>query len=703
MNFKLLAIVIVVAVILVIGVIYLAISSTLASLRNLPPPVVLKNATLSVYLANQSYSFYNHNASVVPYTLVGYASKNISSIIVNATLLEEQPPSSVYIVNSSGECYNCGNVRGLLSLIKQDLGYYGFGGEQFPVTVIRSTDLMSVQPYSVLILASGLMPIEIFRQVNGTRETVLQYLLNRHVSIVYAGGNLNNTISSGAGGITFGVSSVLNNQTSSVLNYIITCSSCVNQTAIAKSPAGYYFRNATFAFFASKTSGVATSFYGPATYENVLNGSITAFSNYPNSWTNQSDAASDIAKAVSQMFWLPRYSSGRVSLSVPTSGASGKVGVLPLDTPVPYTGSIQSMLAGAYGRIVAYTDRNYGAGSPDQLYTYLYYNPDIVHGGIISMPTTVVPGDPTTISIGIFLNATNGTVIQPYINIYSSNGLFMSSIPTSYIYSGGVTPQNSKDTLSFSKQVQLYVPPGAYTAAVFSNTRVEYASAAFNVSPIVITPLRYNLTNDSFLLSITSNKHSLNGGINYSITINRQYKTNGTLTNGTINYALPKGAPGFLGNLNFTISMLNSNFTYTIKNVPRPFLTGQNKQLLEVGVVGLIVFLIMILIKGPNRDEFFIDVPTMTEQKKTEIKLRSDELVNVFDKLNVYFHWVYMPLSRNEFRVGISTNIRYESAAVNLTSENLDKLLNRLVHMGKLAEMDGLYAPVEWIKKKATT
>lgn len=199
MNFKLLAIVIVVAVILVIGVIYLAISSTLASLRNLPPPVVLKNATLSVYLANQSYSFYNHNASVVPYTLVGYASKNISSIIVNATLLEEQPPSSVYIVNSSGECYNCGNVRGLLSLIKQDLGYYGFGGEQFPVTVIRSTDLMSVQPYSVLILASGLMPIEIFRQVNGTRETVLQYLLNRHVSIVYAGGNLNNTISSGAG------------------------------------------------------------------------------------------------------------------------------------------------------------------------------------------------------------------------------------------------------------------------------------------------------------------------------------------------------------------------------------------------------------------------------------------------------------------------------------------------------------------------
>jgi hypothetical protein len=109
--------------------------------------------------------------------------------------------------------------------------------------------------------------------------------------------------------------------------------------------------------------------------------------------------------------------------------------------------------------------------------------------------------------------------------------------------------------------------------------------------------------------------------------------------------------------------------------------------------------LVVILVKGPNRDEFYIDVPALTEQKKTLITLKANELVNVFDKLNIYFHWVYMPLSRNEFRVGISTNIRHDSTPVNLTSENLDKILNRLVHTNRLAEIDGLYAPVEWITK----
>ena len=58
-----------------------------------------------------------------------------------------------------------------------------------------------------------------------------------------------------------------------------------------------------------------------------------------------------------------------------------------------------------------------------------------------------------------------------------------------------------------------------------------------------------------------------------------------------------------------------------------------------------------------------------------------------------------MPLSENEIRIGILTNLRYNGMPINISYNNLDKLLNQLIRTNELTSSDNLYMPAAWTKQ----
>jgi hypothetical protein len=71
------------------------------------------------------------------------------------------------------------------------------------------------------------------------------------------------------------------------------------------------------------------------------------------------------------------------------------------------------------------------------------------------------------------------------------------------------------------------------------------------------------------------------------------------------------------------------------------------------------MLLMVTMVRSPNRDDFFIDVPHLPKQQRTFITLNAQDVMFVFQKLNTYYHWRYMPLSVSEFKLAIASNIRY--------------------------------------------
>ncbi len=666
-NVKLivLAIVVVFAVILAaMGYFALSLRSSLSSLPQ-PAPVHAPPTALSASLTGQNLLAYDNNFSYVPYASFSYFSSNSSNITINATLLKGPPPSSVYLLNPYPTCVGCSNAASVESILGEYLYRYGVVPEPSYLMNVSQANLTSIPGRSIIIMLNGLMPQYMFNKVIGTNTTLLQYLLNRGDSIVYVGQNFTNVL------LDTGV--IVPNPHLPL--YLLT------GLPQPYHGSGFYFANSTY----SLTEG---SNYGPLTYVNVANGSIVAFPNYLSAWPNATSASADIARAVSMMFWLPAYASGSTTIKLnPYSNTTGSTGVLMGSPPIQYSASAPSRLNAGSLRVVVYNSANYSL-SPRSRYVVLAATPSYSSNGSISMPGSVIPGRSTSLVLEVDTGSSVPVSVQPHISVYGLNATEVTEIPLQYF--------NAAGNFTFLKSVPFDIPPGRYIAELQSFSGRIYASALFNVSPITITLQYANYSSNRYSFFLQSAGLPLSG-IGYTISVNNLYKSEGAIDHGLINYTLPKGSPTLYGSLDFNISMLSTTFTYTAKH-PAPRIVI-NQQYVILGIVGIIVLVLVTVVKAPNRDEFYIDVPHLPKREATPVKIKSSELVSIFDKLNIYYHWRYMPLSKNELRAGIASNIRYNGMPVNLTYNNIDLILDQLVAHGDLATTGELYAPTAWLSQ----
>jgi hypothetical protein len=605
---------------------------------------------------------YTGSGVVDPYLLIAYNAFNTSLLNVNASVFSSAVPRSIYILNTDNECFNCGNSAAIDAAIVSNLLRYGVISSANSVNYLNVSNLSTLQPDSLLVVLTGLLPSAFLSRPDNSSNTLMLSLLNRGTSIVYAGQNFSRMLLPGSIVVPTNLTS---------LGFLATYAPSQGVSS------GYYFNSGTFAF----SSGVN---HGALTYELVGSGAIVAFPNTPSSWGSASDAGHDVAEAIQQLFWLGRYSSGSASTNSTIAAPTGSLGLV----LSPFT-LIQGALAGINNStvIVAIRASSTSMNSSNTAYKYIYLKPHFNLNGSMLVPQQINPGSTVPVTMTIFMRSKAQTSIQPHITVYTLNMLPIESIPLPFT--------NASGNFTFINYINFGIGPGTYIAMLRSFTNVEDAAALFSVPPISIALVSSDISKGVFTFLVTSNGRQLSG-IRYSISINGAYPGSGTLTNGTLLYALPAGTPAQQGRINFTISMLGSTMRYTTATAPTVITI--NKQYIELGIDALVAILIVLFIRAPNRDEFYIDVPALPAPQKTTIELKPNDLISVFGKLNLSYHWRFMPLSLQELHAAIMGNIRYNNMPVSLTYSNIEMLLNKLTVSDYLVEADNLYAPKEWEK-----
>jgi hypothetical protein len=645
------------------------------------PQQILLNPRISLSLATQNLLFYNRTRNIIPYSLVRFNYTNTTTLYLNGTIFLVPVKRRIYMLNATGDCFNCGNVQLLTNSIRNDLVKYGVVKSQGEVQVIKTYNLTLIEPNSTLIVVNGFMPLEFFQNVTGSNEIMLQYLLNEGTAIVYVGHNFSYALQQGP----IGYAEVPTPHMPFFLNTTTFPGKLSNAT-------GFYFKHPTFYFFTQPNANGRPEVYGTTSYIYAGNGSILAFSNFVNTWNTYQNASSDIAKASAELFWLPKISSGTSTVAIANAVRGSGVDGIFLNVPLPnYTSGMQNEVNSGYMRIVAYTNNGYLPGGNMSTYSYLYYTPHVLLNGTLGLAGTIIPGRQTNMSAQIFSAQGTSQNIGTSIYLYTAN-LSIIGAPTP----GPFVPTTGN--FSFLKPAVFYLWEGNYIATLRSFYGMPYASALITVKNLSVQTPLINLRNNTFEFYLTSSKIPLNN-VNYSLTLNNKYPVNGTIYNGTIYYQLPAGTPTFYGYLNFTLYTLNHNFTIQFYNPPVQYINSQNSKIIDLVVICLVVALMALLVKAPNRDDFFIDIPTMSEQKRVPIKLTPQQMMDVFDRQNAYFSWKFMPLSKSELKAAISNNIKSGGASVNLTLQNIEVLLEQLVGNGTLVTVDNLYAPKYWIEK----
>lgn len=641
----------------------------------------------SAYVIQSSTLFYNQSQYIAPYVLVHYESRNATNLYMNASLYKYPIPQKIYILNTTDECIYCNNVSAVLSNMYEGLVGYKLIQNPNQIEYINIDSVLSIPNNSILVVLNGLLPEQFFAKVNNnTNETVLDQLLNKGTSILYVGKSFNNVLLPGS------IIIPNNNMTS----FLFTNQTSRNSTFYDKvknsTLENLYFYNQTYTF--NKTD------MGSVSYENVSNGSIVGFFNYVDFWPPKY-AGLGLAKSISELFWLPKYASGNETLAFAnlSRNSSGNIGIVLNDTSIqiykkaylktslnisPET-MVNTLNQNGYLRVLAYTSKSYLIGN-NSTYVYASYKPHYSINGSVGVPIQAIPGQTIPINITLFTNSSTQVRIAPHIVIYDRNMTPITSQPISFFYASG--------NFSFLVQKPFSMVPGTYIISLQGITGSTYADAFVSVPAFNITVKRY--LNNTFTLELLAGKTRLNN-INYTITVNKKYPSSGIIYNGNITYMLPNKTQPIYGKINLSISMLSHEFNVSFTNSPINITISSSD--IDLIIVVIIVVIMVVAIRAPSRDEFYIDIPSLPKQQNEDIKLKPNAIVETFDKLNLYYHWKYMPLSIEEVRTAIINNIKYRGMPVAITYNNAEAILDELSGLGYLVSTDELYAPQQWISE----
>ncbi|MDE1854799.1 MAG: hypothetical protein KGH57_00555 [Candidatus Micrarchaeota archaeon] len=595
------------------------------------------------------------------YTLVSYASSNATNATVTTSLYLKNPIERIYLLNVSAYCISCFRENLLSSALESDLLEYDQLRNNTSFNFINFTDIASVPSNSIVIVPSGLMPAFM---LNGTQPELLSLLQNGD-TVIYAGLNFNKSI--GPNGLIF----VTSQQTLSALAFSNIATS---QFSL---PVGQQLGAAANISFSSPTFVFSGGYrYANTTYVNSGYGTLLAFSNYPtSSWTSVYSMARDIAKVVNASFWLQQVGQSSSTLDL-AAKSSGNLGVFAsLSVPVNTLGR-GSILNGSY-TAVTIAARNSQQFAVQRLVSENFYKPL----GSISLPANVG----ITQNIPILLQVLNvSPSLLIHIDIYDQNSSYVGSIPIGF----------SNSPLGLVKYHAFTMPSGYYILKLKDFNNNYYGGALFHLANLSIVPVTVDFSNGTFAFSISSNGAAVSNAT-YTVSLNNLYESGGSIANGAVTYLLPKGTLVGYGTENFRFSILNVNYTYS--TVYQPSVVNIPPIYIEFGIAAIIVIMLNLILKPPNRDEYYIDVPEFPPSKRDKVRVDPGTILGVFDKVNYYHHWKYMPLTADELKLGIGNNIRVNNMPISITMQNAESAIASLVHSGTLTGSNSYYAPKTWI------
>ncbi len=644
---------------------YFYVNGLLSNLK----PVYIENGTISTNISifKTGVASYNYSNHLAVYSFIKYNIKNATNALISLDVFQRNPIMKIYLLNPIYSCFDCFNFAAIEENLSSDLSKYGLllNSSSFQVVSILNTS--EIAPDSIVILPTGLLPADIvpYSGFSSSRKNKnLIQLLNEKDTIIYVGQNFSRIIENGQTLFT-------NNKTTSTFYNISLATFSDNNITSTNS---FFFNKPTFMLLNGTSLGAIS-------YVNIENGTVVAFSNYPTiGWENSSALSSDLSRAVFLRFWINILAKGSFNISKTASSSplSGDKFLFTTQKAINFTSNATSILNASYPLILinssnGYTYQNY------ELPFHIIYNDT----AIINMPAVVGYGDQVPVSVSISQFSTNKA-----FSIVAYNGSLKS------IY--GFPLDFFNTSYSIVKYGTLDVPTGGYyLASLVDINNISHGSAIFYTPYLNITLPSPDFKNGTFVFKILSDNQGLSN-MPYTITVNGEYPQQGTVNNGNIEYTVPKGTVLNYGYQRFNISLININYTLYSYYASPP---GIPSLYIEFGVAAFLILLLNVVLKPPNREDYYIDIPEIPPIKKQEITVKQDQIISIFDMINFKYKWQYMPLTPEEIKAGISSNIRENNMPISVTLQNTRRILYKLASDKKLESLDEYYIPTEWIIK----
>jgi hypothetical protein len=602
---------------------------------------------------------YNKDTALVPYALIDYSSSNVISANFTFNVYGENPLSNIYFVESPSMCYDCFDYNDVENGLRYYLSRYGLL-EYEKFNTVNLNNINSIPKNSTVIIATGLLPATMMPNSGYPYNESLLSLLMNGDTVIYVGDNFSRSI--GTGSIIFQT----NPSTMSLLNSYNLYE-------------GNGFSNYSEFYLNRPTFSLANRYYS-ISYAKSLNGTLVAFANLPTSaWSNASAMARDISLALYDRFWLSELAYGTYNLMNP--GNSGSFGLLALQKYITYQNGSSIDNAYPFISIAAYNYTNYTIKSlPFKIYFSV--------NGTLSMPSTIAETQTIPMLISMNINSSQKQLVIPHIDLYNQNMSYTASIPIGFF--------NTSTGINIIKYQSFALPSGYYIAVLKDFYNRPYAESLFDLAGININPISLDFKNGTFVFSITSMGLPITNST-YSISLNNGYNTTGFTRNGTIIYKLPKGSVTNYGQQTFEINMFKTSYTYSTSYIKE--VLHIPVYYIEFAIVIIVIVILNLVLKAPTRDEYYIDVPNFPPSKKVHVTVQKEDILSLFGKINLHYHWHYMPLTAEEIKSGIGTNIRYNNMPVSITLQNVRIILTQLVNSGDLLNAGSYYAPKKWIEE----
>ncbi|MGC8629325.1 MAG: hypothetical protein ACP5T4_03930 [Candidatus Micrarchaeia archaeon] len=654
----------VVIIAILLAVIFITVHSALTAVSHKPVPAPVLPISLSISPIYSAFLTYSDAQSFVSYALFSYNFSNALGANVTISTYSENPIRPIYVLNVTYYSIYSFDSRSFYNAFMHYLSNLGLVLNSTSVSFVSIQNISHISNNSIVVIPSGLMPEPLLENYSISVFS----MLNKGDTIVYAGQSFNKSI--GASGIIYITPS---NITSVLANYSLStfpASLGLNKTVLANASNLKLCSKPTFIF----SHG---SFYEGASYIASHNGTFIAFSNYPAvAWQNVSAFAKSVAYGLSDDFWLHRLAYGNYTLNK-TSG-SGRLGVFSNVSGIPVSMPLSNLLSSLNG---SYTLLHFTAyNSSASLSKILLFRPKPVGTGILGIPSSV--NDTQTVSI--YINVTTPQQVQMHIDLYNGNMSYAASIPITQSFLG---------TVAIYLPYQFRLPSGTYIAVLRNQLNQNFSAAIFKIPQFRLVPVSLDFKNESFVFRVYSGSSPITA--RGQISLNGAYNESVSIVNGTLDYVLPKGAILGYGNQTFRLNVISTQLTYSTAYVKK--ILHIPVFYIEIGIVGLAVLLLNIVLKPPNVDQYYIDVPSFPPEKKEIVKVSRSDLVNIFDKINFYYHWSFMPVTLEEFKQGINAHLHYGTLPISITTQNTQMLLDQLIKFGDVIEESGYFAPTSWI------
>jgi hypothetical protein len=670
------AIIIIVAVLAAIMYLYLRNALSIASIIGQYGIKPTGRISELIGVAQTGIASYNNAQSFVSFGIVHYNLTNASYMNLSLITYKNNPVQQIYLLDTGSSCMNCINDQSLYVALLADLKKYDAVQNSSYVHYITFSELGGIVNNSIIIIPSGLMPASLLPGTgfnsSGSNITIIN-MLNRGDTIIYIGRNFSQMDNNGEVYITPSVTSGYLNATGlESTAFPPGINTSINGSRL-------YFNSSQFQFLKGKL-------YGPLSYVAAENGSIVSFGNYPSyAWQNISAAASDLSTVLMQRFWMTTFLIGNDNLnfSAEVYGNHRSVGgftdIISLQKTLGLANSslVKSLVSGSYSMLYIKTGNYNGSRTT---YTEIPVTITLSNSALFSLPAVIG----ATSTVPIYVNLLNKSLnsVAFHIDVYTSTLGYVYSIPIGFF----------NTSLEIVKYYNFNLPTGYYIGFLRSIYGQSYGSVLFQVLGLNVTPINLNFQKGVFAFEIYSDGQPVNE-VPYQISINNAYPENGTVKDGIINYSLPKGVQIAHGNQVFTFYTLNSTYTYSVLYASP---TQISPFYIEVAIALVAIILLNLVAKAPTRDEYYVDVPTFPPNTKTEVKVDSSAIINLFDTVNYYYHWKYMPLTAEEIKSGIGSNLRYNSMPISITLQNTLEVLDRLSVSGSLDSKYGYYMPKRW-------